>query len=221
MLLTKKTLRLLSSCPLFEGMDDGAIKAAVESLDGYGKTYGKGEYLHRFGEPLTAFGLVLSGSVKVCSDDLDGNTMIMAEVRPGITFGESLCFLRVPDSPVYIYASEDTSVLWMKTDKLFSGSDTGLQRRFAVLLAHRTLSMNERIQILSKISIREKLCLYFASLARNCGSREFTLTMNREDLAAYIGANRSAMSRELSRMKKDGIIDCDGKKVKLLKNADF
>ena len=86
------------------------------------------------------------------------------------------------------------------------------------MLAKRALAMNDRIQILSKLRLREKLMTYFTELSREQKSKVLTLPFNREDMAAYIGTNRSALSRELSRMKQDGIIDYEGRTVRILKH---
>lgn len=207
----KKYYRILTSCPLFAGMDRHTAEQAVSLLGGTVTSHIKGELLHKPWSPLTRFGLVLSGSVQACCDDLDGNRMIMADVQPGVTFGESLCFMKIPDSPVYIHASEDCEILWLSLDRLYGGEPSaaaaGIQERFTALLASRALVMNSRIQILSKKSIREKLAVYFSQLSSAYGKDEFTVPLNREDMATYIGTDRSALSRELSRMKKEGIID--------------
>ena len=213
--------KVIRKSPLFCGMTAEDIRKAVALFGGEIKKYPKGEMLHL---PMTAFarfGFVLSGKVHACCDDIDGNRMIMADVSEGVTFGESLCFLGIKDSPVYVYASEDSVVLWLSADVLFDGGTDGtvpgLQRRFASLLASRTLAMNSRIQILSKKTIREKLTVYFGELSSACGKDVFEIPMNREDMASYIGADRAAMSRELSRMKRDGIIDYHKNTVRLIR----
>ena len=197
--------------PLFSGMTQDEMIRSAELLGANVAKYGKGDIIHRPWTVLANFGLVISGSVQACADDIGGNRMIMADVQPGTTFGESLCWLKVADSPVYIYASEEAAVMWLSPDILYSGSTDGcvleMQKRFASLLASRTLAMNERIQILSKLTIRDRLTVYFSSLASSRGSDEFEVPLNREDMATYIGANRAALSRELSRMKREGIID--------------
>ena len=177
--------------------------------------------VHATGTPMERFGLVLTGMVQVCVDDIEGNRMIMAEVLPGVSFGESLCFLRKKDSPVYAFAAEDSRILWLSADALLAEPENGacsdLQRRFTAALAAKNLSMNNRIQVLSKLSLREKLTAWFTELAAAQGSDTVRLPMNREDTAAWIGANRSALSRELARMKKEGLIDYHRETVKILR----
>ena len=153
-------------------------------------------------------------------DDIDGNRMIMANVTAGGTFGESLCFLHTAESPVYIVATEEAKVLWLRPDELFTAGDdelsAKLRNRFTAMIAERALSMNTRIQILSKLSIREKLIALFSSYS-SAGADSFEVPFNREDMAAYIGADRSAMSRELSKMKAEGIIDYHKEMFRILR----
>ncbi|MCQ2386533.1 MAG: helix-turn-helix domain-containing protein, partial [Clostridia bacterium] len=76
------------------------------------------------------------------------------------------------------------------------------------LLARRSLSLNDRIQVLSKPTLRQKLLTYLSEcLNRSPGnSHTVAVPMNRAALASYLGVNRSALSRELSRMQKDGVL---------------
>lgn len=215
--------KALGSNQLFADMSREEMKNAVRLLCGKVENFPKGTLVHRPWTALSRFGLVLSGSVQACCDDFDGNRMIMALVQPGVTFGESLCFLKIPDSPVYIYASEDSALLWLSAENLYNGSAEApvlaMQARFTALLAARTLAMNSRIQTLSKISLREKLMVYFSQQAAAAGSTRFRIPLNREDMATYIGANRASLSRELSKMKREGVIDYDKNDFTLLRHT--
>ena len=213
-------LAVLRSHPLFAGSDGPELEQLLKDLKAVKDACAKGEMLHAAGTPMDRFGIVLRGAVQVCVDDIEGNRMIMAEVAPGVSFGDSLCFLGTRESPVYIFASEDSEVLWLSTEELFSGRDafhTDLQRRFTAALAEKNLSMNNRIQVLSKLSLRGKLTAYFTELAAAQGSCLIRLPMNREDTAAYIGANRSALSRELARMKEEGLIDYRKNEIRIIR----
>ena len=211
----------LQANPLFEGLDDARFLQALAVMDAERVRYEKGETFHAAGTPVRRFGIVLTGAVQVCVDDIEGNRMIMAEVTPGMTFGESLCFLKIPDSPVYFFAAEDAEVLLLSAEKLYSGEGDPfrleLRQRFTAALAVRNLSLNNRIQVLSRLSLRSKLTAYSTELAAEAGSDLIRLPMNRDDMAAYIGANRSALSRELARMKADGLIDYHKNTVRILR----
>ena len=144
----------------------------------------------------------------------------MANVTAGGAFGESLCFLHTAESPVYIVATEEALILWLSPEGLFTAKNDELSAklrcRFTSMIAERALSMNTRIQILSKRTLREKLITLFSSYSAG-GSYTFEVPFNREDMAAYIGADRSAMSRELSKMKAEGLIDYHKETFRILK----
>jgi CRP-like cAMP-binding protein len=149
--------------------------------------------------------------ITVYTDDIDGERMIMATVSAPDSFGESLAYLGVPNSPVYIVAEEDSAVWWFYPDALhrtdaIAAEAARLAERFTALLAERALAMNDRIQILSKKTLRLRLLAYFTFCRRRFGSATFAIPMNRERLAVYLGVNRSALSRELSQMQKEGLI---------------
>lgn len=201
---------LLLNNRLFENIGKDRLEAALLLYDAHFTQYKKGDLLHAAGEPMLYFGVVLSGCVQALSDDIEGNRMIMANVTAGNSFGEALCYLKLPEPSVYIMASADTSVVWLSAERLYgAGNDPlvdTLKRNFTALISIRTLQMNKRIQILSKFTIRDKI-LTFLSTMYGSDSDMVRIPMNREDMAAYIGTNRAALSRELSRMKAEGIID--------------
>ena len=208
--LTQKEMQLISGCALFAGLSERDLLFALSSLDARRCVYKKGEYVKRPDEPMCSFGLVLWGSVQVYLDDADGNQTMMNSVAAGESYGESLSFLGVSDAPIYATVQEETAVLHMNAAAfrdITAASDARLIRlyhRFVSMLASRTLAMNERIQILSKKNLRERLCFFFGECRRRYGDH-FTLPMDRERLAVYLGVNRSALSRELSKMQGEGL----------------
>ena len=219
--LSERDLSVLRANPLFRGLDADRFERQMKVMKAEKAHSERGGMLQAAGEPIRRFGIVLSGAVQVCVDDIEGNRMIMAEVAPGNSFAESLCFLRTKESPVYIFASEESDLLWLSTERLFSDPGDAflseLQQRFTAALAAKALTMNNRIQVLSRLSLRGKLTAYFTELAAAQGSGVIRLPMNREDTAAYIGANRSALSRELARMKEDGLIDYRKNEIRILR----
>ena len=213
--------KILRQCPLFAGLDDTALASCLELLDAREQNYIKSSVISEIAAPMTAFGLVLEGHVQVLRDDRDGHHMIMANVSAGDTFGESLCYLgRL--SPVYIQAVTDCRVLWLSTARLSNPaalSDpvaAALACRFTAMLASRALNMNDRIQLLSQLTIRDKLTTLLHEAAHRHGSNSFTLPMSREDMAFYLGVNRPALSRELGNMRREGVIDFHGNQFTLL-----
>ncbi len=200
----------IASCRLFRGLDRDQTARALALLEASKADYTRGAFVHSAGEPLSRFGMVLSGLVQVLTDDINGNRMIMANVTSGGTFGESLCYLKVKEPEIYIVAQKPSGVLWLSAEVFRREAETefGLEmkNRFISMLAERALSMNTRIQILSRLTLRDKLTALFTAFADK-GGRSVVLPFNRADMAAYLGTDRSALSRELSRMKAEGVID--------------
>ncbi len=209
----------MQRCPLFHTLQGDELARAVAFFDGRRALYRKGDAVVRIGSPMRRFGLVLSGGIQVIQADAGGEHIIMAEASAGDTFGESLCFLQAEEAPVYVVSTGKTTILWLSCDNVRAAQADpdaiALRNRFIAMLARRTLSMNDRIQVLSKHSLREKLLAFFVQLARRSGERSFTLPFSRTDLAVYLGAHRSSLTRELGRMEADGLIAMDGRRILL------
>lgn len=206
---------ILSRCPLFSGMSESETEKELNRYRASFRSYEKGETLLALLQPVERFAVVLSGRVQVMQDDMNGRQLIMITVEPGQTFAESLCFQGASESPVYAQALTNCEVCWLDAGELRLGPSA----RFITMLTCKTLSMNDRIQVLSKITLREKLNTLFSQYAARFGNR-FELPFDRESLASYIGANRSALSRELSSMRREGIIALDKNEIVLLRQED-
>ena len=213
--------KIIRRCRLFADMDDAMLTRALELFRAREQRYEKGDFIHSVAVPMSAFGLVLEGHVQVLRDDRNGHHMIMANVGVGDTFGESLAYLGRP-SPVYIVAVTDCRIMWLYTEGVASPALTSnpdmaeLSCRFTKMLAARALAMNDRIQILSQLTIRAKINALLSQHAVAAGADSFILPFDREDMAFYLGTDRSALSRELGKMRREGLIDFHGNAFKLL-----
>lgn len=211
----------IDNCPLFRGLSDKDKLYALTYFDAKVKAYEKGAFLHQVSFPLQRFGLVLSGSVQVFMDDIDGHHIMMNHVEAGELFGESYAFLGI-DAPIYICAGSDAEILWLSTARIKAPLspaeplDQELANRYVACLASRTLQMNQRIQILSRNTLRMKLITFLSQYAAEKGDT-FTIPFDRASMATYLGADRSALSRELSRMQAEGILTYHRNRFQILK----
>lgn len=215
---------ILKNCPLFADLSDSELDLAFDFFSCTERTYKKGEMILTPENKLVNFGLVKSGAVQTYTLDIDGYEMIMATVQTGETFGESLSFLQ-KEAVIFISALCDTTVVWMSTNRIRaqrfdSECERKLANRFTALLASRALSMNDRIQILSRLTIREKLIAMFTEAVRKYGSTIFALPFDRTSMAAYLGCDRASLSRELSKLRKEGMIKFTKNKFEILKISD-
>lgn len=204
-------MSLLLKTYIFAGLTQEELSGALEYLSAQESCYKKGGILINLGDSITRFGVIMSGVVQVSCDDINGNRMIMATVSKGEIFGESLAVTGAKESPICAMAVEDVCVVWLDAGPIRKNlADNPLHTKivanFISAVAHKCLSMNDRIQILSKKTIREKVITYLSQLAEHKRCAEFTLPLDRQDMANYLGVERSALSRELSKMSAEGII---------------
>ena len=196
--------------PLFEGINATSFDHMLSCIEGRVKTYQRNELILLAGDPVKTVGLVISGRVQVFRENEEGKQNLMAELQEGELFAEVFACANVSHSPVTVAAAQDSQILHLNYKKIITTCSSGcpfhsrLIENMLTLIAHKNLILNQKIEILSKRSTRERLLLYFNIQGQ--GASHFTIPFSRDELAAYLCVERSAMSAELSRMQKDGLI---------------
>jgi len=196
----------VAQCPLFAGLGEKEFEKALEFYNATTSVYKKGETVAAVSQTFSFFALVLDGAIGIYHDDENGARAVMAFVKRGQLFGESLCYLK-KEAEVHAVALEDAVLLKLRAENLRLLPKTplefDLQRRFSENLATRALALNDRIQLLSKSTIREKVNAMLASFSKG---KWITFPFDREGMAFYLGVDRSALSRELGKMQREGLI---------------
>jgi CRP-like cAMP-binding protein len=197
--------------PLFDGIALSDFEKMFDCLSARKKLYQKGEIILLSGNPVNFVGLVLSGSVQIIKDDEDGRSNILAEFGASELFGETFACAGIDHSPVTVIAAENTEILQLDYRKVITTCRSScsfhikLIENMMKLIARKNLILNQKIEILSKRTTREKLLCFF-NLHRS-SSKKCIIPFNREELAQYLCVDRSAMSAELSKMKNEGILN--------------
>ena len=156
---------------------------------------------------------MLSGTAQIENNDIWGNTSILGLVKPGEVFAEA--YACVPGEPmmVDVIATEDTEILFVNVPEIFrlassgKGNYTRLIQNLVIISARKNLTLSRRILHTSSKKIRGRLFSYLSYQAELQGSNCIEIPLNRQQLADYLSLDRSALSKELSRMKSDGLID--------------
>lgn len=211
----KDYLPTIGRSPLFKGILGTEIEAMLSCLNAQIRTFEKGSYLFRVGETTTTMGMVLEGSVRLEKEDYWGNRSILAQIGPGQLFAE--VYACEPELPFDInaVAGKDSVVLLMDVRRVTTmctsacGFHTRLVRNLLASVAKRAHALTRKIEHTSKRSTREKLLSYLSDQADSARSNTFSIPFNRQELADYLSVDRSAMSAELSKMRKEGIVDFD------------
>ena len=165
-------------------------------------------------------GIMLSGTANMERYDYNGNRSIIEKLSPNSVFGE--VFSRL-GSDISVIATSDCEVLFIEYEHIIKKCKKGclyhniLTNNMLKLLSQKIVELNERVEILSKRSIRDKLLSYFELLASSNPKRSFLLPFTYTDLADYLSVDRSAMMREIKNLKEDGFIQTNGKKITIIR----
>ena len=198
---------------LFDGCSKEEIEKMLGCFNAETRTYEKGELIHPSGKPITQIGLILEGSVRAEHTDMHGNTTILAISETGKTIGEAYAYVPGYSPLIDFVANENCSIVFMDAHKVMHRCPTRCEYHLRVatnlteLLALRNLNLSRRNYIMAHKSTRGKMMSFLSLEAKERGCLEFDISLNREQLASYLGVDRSALSAELSRMKKAGLID--------------
>lgn len=214
----------LSSCKLFERIPAEELPKALQSLAAYKKKYRAGESVYTPGAKALLPGLVLEGAIHIHQIFPDGSTLFLRTVKKGELFGFSMTLGL--DENIYADCSVDSEILFMHLRPRNDGDNRDNKHRLIILenlvyiLARNNIILNKKIQILSRTSLRQKLVLFLSQQESLQKKKEVELGMTREEIAQYINADRSAVSRELNRMQKDGLIKIKNKSVLIINLRD-
>ncbi len=205
----------LSNCQLFNGIEENEIKSLLQCLNAVEKTYKKGDIIFAEGEPTELIGVVLSGMAIIEFADVWGNNNIIGSAEEGDVFAEAYACIQDEPLLISVSAAEDTKILFMNIGRVLSSCSnscvfhTKLVRNLLTVSAYKNLQISRRILHTSSKSIRGRLLSYFSECVKKSGSYSFEIPYNRQQLADYLSVDRSAMSNELSKMQKDGILKYD------------
>jgi CRP-like cAMP-binding protein len=182
----------------------------------------KGEVIFQEGEPAREMGLLLSGGARIIKEDFYGNRTIVARIEPGELFGESFACAQLEALPVSAVATEDSQVLLMDCRRLLTTCSNSCQFHNQLIfnllkvVATKNILFHQRIEITAKRSTREKLLAYLVLQAKNTGSDSFEIPFDRQELADYLEVDRSGLSAEISKLRKEGILESQKNRFTLL-----
>ncbi len=202
---------LLLGTTLFNGFTKQELSALLRMLAPTLRFCQKGEILLMAGDEARQMGIVLSGGIEAVKTTRDGTQFTLTHMGVGGVFGDVLSAGNTK-SPVSIAASEAGQVMWLPAERFFSAEPKHaalylkLLENLVGVMSDKYFALNERVDLLLIHSLRRKIASYLLSLSRRQKSDTLTVRLSRTALAAYLGCERSALSREISRMVSDGLI---------------
>ena len=210
----KNYFNILRKCPLFNQIEEKSLNEMLGCLGAKEYNYKKGDTVLAEGDKAKYLGIVLKGSVQLVRVDYYGNRSILTNIEPPQLFGEAFVCAGLKSLPVDVIAAEDTEI--MLIDALHvtrpCGNACTFHRQTILNLLHivakKNLVLHQKIEITSKRSTREKLMTYLLLQAKKAKKRTFTIPYDRQELADYLGVERSGLSVEISKLRNEKVIEC-------------
>ena len=218
----KQFINVLKKASVFKYIPDNEILELLECFGWRTKEYTKNEMIISEGDIVSEFGIVLSGRARSLKLDISGKVFTLTLLAPGSMTGVLLAASMERKSSVSVQVLDDACMLFVPFAQITKRCPKGCQGHEQLLLnyfdsvAEWALLLHDRNDCLIKPSVRSKVLEYLSRVSRESGSNTFSVPFDRHGMAEYLNVERSALSRELSRMKKDGILDFHKESFRLL-----
>ena len=205
-------MMLAKQSAIFDGIGTDNLSALLSCLGAKRRRLARGEALMLTGDKADRIGILLSGALSVSTYDLEGRRTIIKRIGPTEIVAAAQSLSGAEAMSVDVEADEDSDVLLVKTERILSPCENAcmfhvrLVRNLMKTLAVKTIELNRKIEILSHRSTQDRLMVYLRSVAQQKGSAEFDIPFDRQQLADYLCVERSALSAEISRLSKLGLI---------------
>ena len=208
----KEYFPILKTCPLFQGIGMEDLLGLMHCLNAREMEAARGQTVYAEGDTATHLGIVLTGAVRLIREDYYGNRSIVAHIGPGELFAESYAYAGVPALPVSIVAEEDSRLLLIDSRRITVSCSNAcafhgrIINNMLRLVADKNLVFDQKIQVVSKRTTREKLMTYLMNQMKLQNSNCFTIPYDRQALADYLEVDRSGLSAEISKLRKEGVL---------------
>ena len=213
----------LESSPLFQDISYEEYSRLLTCFQAVQKSFRSDDLIYDFSSPQNdAVGIVERGCAALIRIDEEGVATVMEELGPGGVFGRTLAFAGASGDSLQVVCRTPCDVLFIDYPHILKRCENAcnhhsvLVQNMLRLMSDKAQALSQRVDVLSRRSIREKLLCYFRQLSEQAGSNTFTLPFSLSTLADYIATDRSAMMRELKRLREEGVIRSDGRQFTLL-----
>ena len=204
--------QMITGSELFRHIPSAEMEDVLACLGGSTRQYQKGETILAAGDTTDLAGLVLSGGVYIERTDIWGNQNIISHAAAGELFAETYATVAGEPLMVSVAASEDSEILFFSILKILTACGSGcsyhnvLIRNLLTIISAKNLTLTRKISHITPKSIRGRVVAFLSDQAKRQNRYSFDIPFNRQYLADYLCVDRSALSSELSKMQKEGLI---------------
>ncbi len=206
---------------LFEKLENSEVLELLKCIGIKTKVFKKGSNIVKYGSKIDFLGVILSGNAQIYKTDITGKHVLLEDLKINDIFGHNIVCLGQNKSPVEITAKDDCEVLFLPFEKVCTPCNKlcsyhlRLIKNLMKMISKRNLLLTDKIDILGQKSTREKILALLYTYSK--GEKIFTIPYSREEMAKFLNADRSAMSRELCKMRDEGILKFNKNHFELLK----
>ena len=204
---------VIRSSPLFSGISGEELAAMLSCLQAETKEFPKDAFVLRAGDTAESIGLVLSGSVLVLQEDVWGNRNILSKAGPGQTFAAAFACSPGARLNASVLAEAPVTAMFLNVKRLLNVCPSACVHHNRIIrnllgeLAEKNLRFSEKLAHMGQRTTRSKLMSYLSAEAQRFGKTEFDIPFSRQQLADYLGVERSGLSLELGKMRDEGLLD--------------
>ncbi|NLI13563.1 Crp/Fnr family transcriptional regulator [Pelotomaculum propionicicum] len=217
----KKWLKVFSQCDLFKGINPEELNLVFNCLKPKVSNYEKNDWVAVAGEKFTGLGVVLAGEVVVVKENAAGNRVIIAVNTPGEMFGEMAAFSGEGVWPVSVTARTACTVMFLPAGKIVGNcemlcaSHRLLVTNLLEIVSHKALMLHRKVEYLAIKSLRGKISTFLLENYKKMGKPTFLLPLKRNELADFLNVSRPSLSREMCRLRDEGVIDFHRESIKI------
>lgn len=218
----RKWLDILSQSPLFKGIPPEELNIMLECMMPGVRKYEKNENIILAGDNFLGLGIILSGKAAVIKESAAGSRIIMTMLEPGAMFGEMAAFSGLKQWPATVEAHDKCSVIFIPPEKIVGQcqrmcpSHRMLITNMLGIVSKKALLLNKKVEYLSMKTMRGKVSSFLLEQYKKTGQTTFMLSMKRNDLADFLNVSRPSLSREMCKMRDEGLIDFHMSSVRIL-----
>ncbi|QZY53970.1 Crp/Fnr family transcriptional regulator [Crassaminicella profunda] len=206
-------INILHKVKLFENIEVNELSKMLSCLRPNKVSYKKKEYITIAQNKFTGIGIIVEGEVIVTKENVAGDRVIIAKLNEGNIFGEIVAFSDKNEWPATVIAITDCTVLFLPTEKILGNCPKMcighklLIQNMLKIVSQKALNLNRKIEYLVMKSIRSKISNYLLEQYNRIGKNKFIIPLKRNELAEFLNVSRPSLSRELVKMKEEGMID--------------
>lgn len=218
-----ENIDFLMKLPIFYNLKKDEIINILKFFNYSKEDFEKNNFIFEIGKPISKIGIILSGEINIIKEDFWGNRNILNKFKSGEIFGEIFALAKVSPNNILVETSQNSKILFLDLTNFSIDNENNsneilkfLSNIFKISLKKNIL-FTEKLEHITKKTIREKIISYLSTEALKNRSNSFFIKFDRQELADYLFVERSALSRELSSMKKDGLIEYNKNYFTLIK----